>query len=105
MKHTYGLPPIYAARFHLNDITEMFYRTLHLSIEHGVIFSLGGIVDMYSWTDVEELDILWKKFSQKGLYEKLENECPMCNNKLWQNGLRDNNDYSILKKFLIVDRK
>ena len=83
----------------------MFYRILHLSIEHGIIFSLGGMVDTYNWTGIKELDVLWKKFSQKGLQKEMESECPMCNNILWRDGLRGNNDYSILKKFLIIDRK
>lgn len=87
-------------RMYLNgyNFDELFKKLMHFSIEHGYSFSGMGIADTYEYTKVG-LSKATSKFCQCGKHKELENDCPVCNKVIWENGIRSSNDGVILNKY------
>lgn len=103
MENFFGLPTLFTPRGFLNNYSyEMLFKKLmHMSIEHGISFSGAGIPDTYEWTGVS-LSKASSKFCQCGKHKDVEQDCPMCNNIIWQNGLRSPEDLIKLKKYFEI---
>ena len=99
------LPDLITPLFYLNNycFDDLFKKLMHISIEHGISFSISGIPDPYEHTNVE-LSIATSKFCQCGLHKEIEKDCPMCNKKFWQNGRRENNDSIILSEYFTIKK-
>ena len=93
-------------RMYLNwyNFGELFKKLMHFSIEHGYSFSFMGIPDTYEWTQVK-LSKATSKFCQCGKHKELENECPICNKVIWQNGMCSSKDGAILSKYFGMNVK
>lgn len=76
----------------------LFKKLMHLSIEHGICFSESGIPDSYESIKLN-LSFASGKFCQCGKHPEIEKDCPVCNNKIWKNGLRSPKDAKILNDY------
>ncbi len=100
MKSFFGIEDIFIPKAFLNNYNfeSLFKKLMHMSLEHGISFSVSGVPDTYQWTGVD-LSKATAKFCQCSLHTGLEKECPMCRKIIWQDEKRSHNDYVILKDF------
>lgn len=100
MESFFGLPDLFGTKAFLNGYSYniMFKKLMHVYIEHGFSFSGAGIPDSFKNTGVN-LSSATRKFCQCKMHLDIEKQCPICNKKIWQKGVREKNDYVILNKY------